>query len=55
MKPIKIEIEIDDMGVSARLFEGDKQKESYWREQPIKPVTIAFKIRELVEKYLLKG
>jgi len=52
MKPIKIIIEINDNGVSARLYEGDKQKESYWREKPVEPVTIAFKVRELVEKFL---
>ena len=52
MKPVKIEIEIDDMGVSARLYVGDKQKDSCWREQPVEPVTIAFKVREFLEKYL---
>ena len=52
MTPIKIIIEIDDMGVSANLFVGDKKKEVYFREQPVKPVTIAFKIRGMLEKLL---
>lgn len=51
MTPIKIEIDIDDMGVSAALFKDGKQPVAWFAEHPITPVEIAFKIRELIENH----
>ena len=50
MTPVKIEVDIDDTGVSARLIEGGEQKKSLFREQPMAAVQIAFMVRELLEK-----
>ena len=52
MTPIKIIIEVDEMGVSAMLYVGDIKKDHRFKDQPVTPVEVAFMVRQLVEKHL---